>query len=361
MSKSHSKNFAVLFTSVLSLCIIGGSIAVAQTKQLKTPEKFQVTENSNEHTQTPTLSNGSSGSSYSVVIENKTTPDGKVVQSRKVWQNGKLITEEEKTLDANDNQNNFDATIQLPNGQVTPGNIFSSDDENDLFGTMSSSPFEAIRQMEEKIRRQHESFMEQFDAIRQQLGDLNPQSSVPQSKIPGSLIPNQSSMSKFWIGASIEQVPSLLVYQLPIEDNQGVLIQYVAPKSPAEKAGLKRYDVLYKINGEIISGPVNVSKLIEDLGQVQIEVEYFRKGKLEKCNLSIEERPVQKDLQFGNSQQKNFRVVRPGLIVPSTVADSVFETEPSQPSTEQQSEGDSNSQESNMNDATSEATQNKNK
>lgn len=327
MFKSERKHLSFLTMGTLSLCLIGGGIAVAQTKQLKAPAQPQTVEGDAQAqiVSTP-LTNGSS-SSYSVVIENKTNPDGKVTQSRKVWQNGQLVQEEEKTLDRTDAQNGFDATIQLPNGQVSPGGVFSSENEDDVFGSVPSSPFEAIRQMEEQMRAQQERMRAQFDALRQQLSDPNgnAQGSPLQFNTP-SFVPNQQAPSKFWIGATIERTPEFLTAQLPIEDEQGVWIQYIAPESPAAKAGLKKYDVLFRINGEIVSNPVEVSKLVEQFGAKKVKIEYFRKGKLEKADLTIEERPqnTQYGNVFGNQPNKNFRVVRPGLIVPSTEADSLI-------------------------------------
>lgn len=323
MMRSRTSKIAVL-SAALGVCVIGGSLAVAQTKQLKEPASAQA---SNSPIQSSiTLSPNGSSNSYSVVIENKTTPDGKVVQSRKVWQDGKLVTEEEKTLDANDAQNNFDATIQLPNGQIV-GNIISSEEDDDFFSGMSSSPFEAIRQMEERMRAQHESFMKEFDALRQQFADPNNPTNSLILNAPNAITTTRPSASKFWIGAQIESVPELLTYHLPIEEGQGALIQFIVPDSPAAKAGLKKYDVLCKIDGKDVTDPNVVSELIEKIGAAEVEIEYISKGKLEKCKLTIEERPAQNALSLGNARNRNFRVVRPGLIVPSTAADSTLSAE----------------------------------
>ena len=234
-----------------------------------------------------------------------------------------MVEEEEKTLDADDAQNGFSATIQLPNGQVAPGGLFSSEDEDDIMGTMPSNPFEAIRQMEEQMRVQQERMRAQFDALRQQLGDPNATSQgIPQLQFKSPTLQlSAQAPSKYWIGATIESVPEFLTAQLPIEEKQGVWIQFVAPESPAAKAGLNRYDVIYKIGDEIVSNPIEVTKLIEKIGADKVAIEYYRKGKLEKTELTIEERPAQAQngFVFGAPQQnKNFRVVRPGLIVPES-------------------------------------------
>ena len=318
----------------LCVCLIGSGITIAQTKQLKSPSAppqviAQNADQTSGGTQTIINTPDGNSSSYSVIIENKTTPDGKVVQSRKVWQNGQLVQEEEKTLDADEAQNSS-ATIQLPNGQIAPGGLFSSEDD-DSFGTFGSgSPFESLRVIEEQMRQQQERMKAQFDALRQQLADPNGQfQNVPQRQFGAPILANQAPIqpSKYWIGATIETVPDFLVAQLPIEDKQGVWIQFVAPDSPAAKAGLKRYDVLYKIGDDIVTDPRQVSELIEKIGANKTTFEYYRKGKLEKGELTVEERPAnaQNGFPFGATQSNKIRVVRPGLIVPSTEADASVE------------------------------------
>lgn len=330
MFEKKQTKIAALTVGALGIALIGGGFAAAQTKQLKAPASPSVVVSEDDaqasaQAQATTTDPNVESSSYSVVIENKTTPDGKVIQSKKVWQNGQLVQEEEKTLDSEDAQNGGAVTIQLPNGQIAPGGLFSSEDEDDVFGGFAASPFEAIRQMEEQMRIQQERMKAQFDALRQQLGD-------PNAQIPGafnpSLTPNAArtqALGKFWIGATIERVPDFLQAHLPIEENEGVWIQYVVPESPAAKAGLKKYDVLYKIDGQVISDPTKVSETIEKIGAKKVKVEFYRKGKLEKADLTIEERPAnsQKGFVFGAPQQnKSFRVVRPGLIVPSDEANA---------------------------------------
>lgn len=312
------------FIISLSLCLIGTELAFAQTKQLKEPAPApQIAGNVDEQSSVIVNSPNGISSSYSVVIENKTNPDGKIVQTRKVWQNGQLVEEEEKTLDKDENPNGFDATIQLPNGQITHGRLFSSEDDNGFFSISPSSPFEAISQMEEQMRRQEEIMRERFNALRQQLSNSGAfQGGSLKFNSPNLSSQDSIKTSKFWIGATIERVPEVLTAQLPIENEQGVLIQFVLPDSPAAKAGLKKYDVLYKIDDRIVTTPQEVTEIIAQKGLNTVSIEYYRKGKLEKNNLTIEERPsqIQNTSPYGTLQNKNFRIVRPGVILPSSEA-----------------------------------------
>src|SRR5262245_35702388 len=58
----------------------------------------------------------------------------------------------------------------------------------------------------------------------------------------------QPDMPKLWIGVLGGPVPDELRAQLDIPADQGVLLRHVAPDSPAEKAGLKVFDVLLRAN-----------------------------------------------------------------------------------------------------------------
>ena len=138
---------------------------------------------------------------------------------------------------------------------------------------------------------------------------------------------------------SVSSVPAILVSQMPIQENEGVLVEFVAPNSPAEKAGLKRYDVVVSINGEKTNQLTDVVNLVEKAGANKVEIQFYRKGKLEKVEATVEERPAQLVQQLNSNADvnKNFRVVRPGLIVPQTALDSEADNSIDAPNSEEKS------------------------
>ena len=330
MKTMTKKSSAALAIAALGACLVGGNAVLAQTKQLKAPASApQIVNQSQNNAQSSSsivLNAPEGSSSYSVVIENHTTPDGKVVQSKKVWSNGSLVEEEEKEIDAADANNGLNATIQLPNGQITPGGIFQSEDDQDVFGGFfsgSASPMDAIRQMEEQMRVQQERMRAQFEALRNQLSNGQGAVVIPNDEDfqKMNVMPqNPVAPSKYWLGMTISAVPEILVSQLPIENNEGVLVNYVVPDSPAGKLGLKIFDVVRSINGQVVSNPQEVTTLVEKLGAQKVKIEYFRKGKLETGEIEIVERPQTLNAQLNLNaplRNKKFQVVRPGLIVPS--------------------------------------------
>ncbi len=326
MTNRNEKRLLALAIAVIGAGVIGGGVVLAQTKQLKAPASAPkvVTEAPDEDA-APTIVAPNGTSSYSVVIENRTTPDGKVIQSKKVWSNGALVQEEEKEIDADEAISGLGATIQLPNGQVAPGGIFQSEDSDDVFGS-DSSPFDVIRRMEEQMRAQEEQMRAQFEALRNRIA--SGLGSDPRASNNNRRFPSQNPLttpSKYWIGLTIGSIPEILMSQLPIEENEGALVQYVVPDSPAGRISLKLYDVLYSINGQVISNPSEVTEIVNSLGAKKVRIEYYRKGKLESAEIEIEERPktLGSPLMLGAPlQNKKFQVVRPGLIVPSEEIDS---------------------------------------
>ncbi len=304
-----------LACGVLTACLVGGGIAVAQTKQLKAPAEPVAVAQTDDAPQTsnvdapPADFNGAG--SYSIVVESKIGPDGKTIQTKKVWRDGKLVESEEKTLDGDA----ADATVQLPNGETAPGRVFHFDFNDDVFGDLGAdgSPFEGMRRLESQMREHQEAMRAQMEELRRRFG---------QTASNGFLAPQDGEIaatpSKYWIGATVEPTPELLVAQLPINDGEGILLQYIVPDSPAAKAGLQRFDVVVKIDGAPIADASDVAKIIDKTGDKTVKVEFFRKGKLTETKLTPAERP-QNDVRlvpFGTPNGgSRFQIVRPGLIV----------------------------------------------
>ena len=319
-----------LACGVLTACLVGGGIAVAQTKQLKEPAEpaaaSAAVEQTDDAAQTPDsdATNANLNGSYSIVVESKTGPDGKTIQTKKVWRDGKLVESEEKTLDGDA----ADATIQLPNGETAPGRVFHFDFNDDVFGDLGVdvSPFEGMRRLESQMREHQEEMRAQMEELRRRFGESAPNGFVAPQEGEVAAAP-----SKYWIGATVEPTPELLVAQLPINEGEGILLQYIVPDSPAAKAGLQRFDVVVKIDGAPIADASDVAKIVDKTGDKTVKVELFRKGKLTETKLTPAERP-QNDVRlvpFGAPNGgSRFQIVRPGLIVSAPEAEENAEAKP---------------------------------
>jgi len=70
--------------------------------------------------------------------------------------------------------------------------------------------------------------------------------------IMGTLI-SQGRVSRGWLGVSIKDVDPETASSLNVKPNKGAIIAEVLSGSPADKAGIKTYDIIIKVNGNEIN------------------------------------------------------------------------------------------------------------
>ncbi len=303
----------------------------AETKQLKEPKQPKVVSEEKlsdstaakaeaqkkpgteqEHNQIITMPT-EGNSSYSVVIENRRGPDGKTIRTKKVWQNGKLIEDSEDVVE---NTTDEAATITLPDGGSVPGSLLRSEQFSDIPDDLFlGNPAEIIKKFEEKMRLQQQRQAEEMKRFF---------SNSPSSFSFGQVPQDQIKLSEYWMGASIQVVPDVLAAQLALPEGEGVLVLNVLPNSPAEKAGLKRYDVIVTLDGVKLTDGSMVGQIIDKNKDKTIKVEYFRGGQKKTLDLTpakrpaaIESLPLDTTDANKSGQRQSIRVVRPGMIVPA--------------------------------------------
>jgi serine protease Do len=69
-----------------------------------------------------------------------------------------------------------------------------------------------------------------------------------------------------WLGAGVQDLDPQLAEALHLGDPQGVLVSEVQSDSPAAAAGLRRGDVIRKLNGEMVDGASRFRKTVAALG-----------------------------------------------------------------------------------------------
>lgn len=100
---------------------------------------------------------------------------------------------------------------------------------------------------------------------------------------------SKSKTPRPWLGvwaADIED-PALEA-QLDLEDGEGILIENVFPDSPVERAGVRRFDVVSKIDGKTLRGTLGLRALLKDakIGQT-IELEVITKGQRRTVKVTL--------------------------------------------------------------------------
>ncbi len=92
------------------------------------------------------------------------------------------------------------------------------------------------------------------------------------------------------LGVGIQPVDEDIKEAFGLKDTKGVLIPEVKPGSAAEKAGIKRDDVIIAINGETIDDPnVLRNKVAGTLPGTEIRVKIMRDGKEQELTVVLDE------------------------------------------------------------------------
>lgn len=98
---------------------------------------------------------------------------------------------------------------------------------------------------------------------------------------------------KQWIGIFLAPLSDELRAQIDIPADQGVLVRQVVPGSPAEKAGIKPFDILLTANDEKLTDPGQLTDLVRAQGaqSKEIKLDVLRRGEHESIVLTPEARP----------------------------------------------------------------------
>ena len=94
-----------------------------------------------------------------------------------------------------------------------------------------------------------------------------------------------------YLGISVQNLTQELAEELKLEGSIGVLVSAVADKSPAEKAGIRRGDVIEAINQQPILNSKETFRSITRLlhKDQTVDFQVFRRGKRENLHLKIQE------------------------------------------------------------------------
>ncbi|BAF58630.1 trypsin-like serine proteases [Pelotomaculum thermopropionicum SI] len=99
----------------------------------------------------------------------------------------------------------------------------------------------------------------------------------------------KGGVSHPWLGVYLQQVTEELASYFGLQDLSGALVASVVSGGPAEKAGLRRGDIIVRYNGSAVNNP---NDLIELVGGTavgsQVEIEFIRGGERKTVTAVIE-------------------------------------------------------------------------
>jgi serine protease Do len=95
-----------------------------------------------------------------------------------------------------------------------------------------------------------------------------------------------------WLGVSIQEVTSELAKQFGLKEAKGALVSDVLKDTPADRAGLKRGDVVVTYNGHDVANAGQLRNLVAEtvVGQ-QVTVVVIRDNRKKELSVKIEEQP----------------------------------------------------------------------
>jgi hypothetical protein len=128
---------------------------------------------------------------------------------------------------------------------------------------------------------------------------------------PGDAAAKTADVAQAYCGLRVSPLSTVLTAQLAnvTGKGRGVVVAYVLPGSPAEKAGLKEHDILITYDNHDVYSPEQLVKLVRnDRPGRQVPLTYLRRGMFEKLTLTLDAMP-------GSSVERN-----PAAIGESAVA-----------------------------------------
>ena len=111
-------------------------------------------------------------------------------------------------------------------------------------------------------------------------------------EVTDTLIRN-GRVSRGWLGVQIGDLTPEFAEALGLEDVKGALIADVTSGSPAERAGLKRNDIILSVNGTKVTDSTSTTRLVAKLiANTKNEFDILRDGKPQSISVTVGERPA---------------------------------------------------------------------
>ncbi|MBI5814174.1 MAG: DegQ family serine endoprotease [Nitrospinae bacterium] len=102
----------------------------------------------------------------------------------------------------------------------------------------------------------------------------------------------KGKVSRGWLGVMIQKITPELMGALNLKSSKGALVGDVFPGSPADKAGIKRGDVIVEFNGQAVDSNDQLPKLVGAVKPgISVKVKIVRDGSEKMFTLSLAEMP----------------------------------------------------------------------
>jgi membrane-associated protease RseP (regulator of RpoE activity) len=169
-----------------------------------------------------------------------------------------------------------------------------------IIGLVFSAGAFALAQQDESRDQGRVVQIGQADGEQPRVEAENPVNELNQPGFEESL---QQELPKYWIGlrGGVVGDDDPLRSHLDLPANQGLLIVEVVPDSPADKAGLKKHDILLRANDIELRDMNDLIEIVSTEGEkeAQITLDVVRHAERETVYITPEERPADVALSQG--------------------------------------------------------------
>lgn len=130
--------------------------------------------------------------------------------------------------------------------------------------------------------------------ITQSGGSLGIGFAIPVNRVKFVLeeVRRYGRIREIWIGLLVQEITPLIAHSLGLASTEGVIVSQVDEGSPADKAGLKRADVITEVNGGHVKNFESARRAIfgSRVGDV-LEFTVLRRGEHKTLKVNVEEAP----------------------------------------------------------------------
>lgn len=99
-----------------------------------------------------------------------------------------------------------------------------------------------------------------------------------------------AAADRAYLGVRVQTLDEALAAALDLEEDAGVLIRQVEADSPAEEAGLKAGDIVTAINGDGVSRPSELTRMVREFDPgSKVTLDLLRQGKAKELQVALGE------------------------------------------------------------------------
>ncbi len=141
-----------------------------------------------------------------------------------------------------------------------------------------------------------------------------------------SVVSNNGEVRRSWLGVIMRDLNAEVSRSVGYQGTSGVLVSDVAPKSPAQNAGLKPGDIITKFDGRAVQDRLALQNLVGvTVPGKTVDVELFREGRSIKKAVAVQQRAAPAEIVKSLSKEGGLGIE--GQSVTAEIAERLQDTE----------------------------------